>query len=370
MPSTSGPSDVSVQPDAWRAWHYDGRNANRWPVRVVAAEGGFRLIGEGWESGPHSWSDLVALPGPEDRAVFGLSGEDGWRLGFDGPIPAAIAARLPAAPRYGGVFDRFGLPRAAAVSAVIAALVVLVGLRAPGWIAPYIPFSWERRLGDAMVGDFGQRLCRAPAGSAALRRLVGRLDARGDARVVEVANIPIVNAVTLPGGRIILFDGLLRQAGSADEVAGVLGHELGHVRHRDTMTALVRQLGLSVVLGGLSGNVGGYLNTLLSLGYGREAERAADAEAIGRLKAANISPAATAAFFRRMGRGEPGGKAGAAMSWVSSHPLSDERRALFADSVVADHRYTPALDSRDWAALRSICADDPDAKPFLPFSFR
>ncbi|WP_341873239.1 M48 family metalloprotease [Sphingobium fuliginis] len=54
----------------------------------------------------------------------------------------------------------------------------------------------------------------------------------------------------MAGGRIILFDGLVQQAKSADEVAGVLGHELGHVRHRDTMTGLIRQLGLSVVLGG------------------------------------------------------------------------------------------------------------------------
>nr|WP_244309783.1 M48 family metalloprotease [Sphingobium fuliginis] len=43
---------------------------------------------------------------------------------------------------------------------------------------------------------------------------------------------------------------MVQQAKSADEVAGVLGHELGHVRHRDTMTGLIRQLGLSVVLGG------------------------------------------------------------------------------------------------------------------------
>ena len=42
----------------------------------------------------------------------------------------------------------------------------------------------------------------------------------------------MVNAVALPGGRIILFQGLIDKAKSADEVAGVLAHELGHLRRR------------------------------------------------------------------------------------------------------------------------------------------
>lgn len=360
----SAPSDpVESSGEEPRAWHYDGRNANRWQASVVPEARGFRLIGEGWESGPHAWADLVALDGTRGRSVYGLKGQGGWRLGFDGPPPPAFAAHLPLPARYGRWIDRLGLPRAAALFAVVAAVAVYVGFEAPSWLAPMVPRSWEAKLGDAMVGDFGGRFCTTPAGSAALRVLRTKLDPTGEARTVDVANIPMVNAVALPGGHVVLFDGLIQKAASGDEVAGVLGHEVGHVRHRDTLAALMRQLGLSVILGGFSGDAAGYLNSLMALSYSRSAEAHADEASIAAMKAANISPADTAGFFARMAKGEPGkGRAAQAATWLSSHPLSDSRRALYAASAVKGHRYAPALTADQWRALKGMCKGDPKVK--------
>lgn len=366
-PSGTVPVEIN---EGIRPWHYDGRNANRWRPLIVSEGAAFRLVGDGWESGPHAWADLAAISDPAGRAVYGVKGEAGWRLGFDGAPPLELAPLLPVASRYGGIFDRFGLARAATACAIVAAVILFVGLQAPGWIAPYVPRSWENKLGDAMVGDFGGRICHTPEGTAALNRLAAKIDPDRTARTIEVANIPMVNAITLPGGRIILFDGLLQQAQSADEVAGVLGHEIGHVEHRDTMAALVRQLGLSVVLGGFNGNVGGYVNGLLSLSYGREAEATADKVSIGRMRAANISPADTAAFFDRVGGGvRRSGKTAQAMSWLSSHPLSDSRRAAFAGSAIKGHTYAPVIDAGNWSALRGMCATDPEVEKGFPRLF-
>lgn len=346
-----------------RPWHYDGRNACRWHPRIAIADDSFRLIGEDWENGPYRWADLVALDGTVGRSIYGLKDESGWRLGFDGPPPPDFAAHLPKPARYGGWIDGVGLTRAVAAFAVVAAAVIYIGVEAPGWIAPLVPRSWEEKLGEAMVGDFGGRFCRTPQGVKALDTLIAKMDPDADARAIEIANVPMVNAVALPGGRIILFDGLIQAAASGDEVAGVLGHELGHVRHRDTMAGLMRQLGLSVVLGGFSGDVGGYVNGLLSLSYGRDAEARADVASIATMKAANISPADTAQFFARMSKGEPeGGRMAQAMTWLSSHPLSAKRRALFASSAVKGHRYAPALSPREWQALRAMCKSDPTVK--------
>ena len=44
---------------------------------------------------------------------------------------------------------------------------------------------------------------------------------------------PVPNAFALPGGKVYLFSGLLAKAQNPDEIAGVLAHELGHLRHRD-----------------------------------------------------------------------------------------------------------------------------------------
>ncbi|MFC3442602.1 M48 family metallopeptidase [Sphingobium rhizovicinum] len=348
-------------------WHYDGQTAVRRDVRLQPDEAGFRLEepDSGWTGAPVDWADLIVIGSEKGRSAYGHRAIAGWRMGFSGDAPAQIAAHLPKGERYGRWIDRFGFWPAAGVFTLVAALVVWGVAEAPTVIAPLIPQSWENRMGDAMVGDFGGRFCHTPAGDAALHALVARIDPKGEARQVEIANIPIVNAVTLPGGRIILFDGLVQQAGSADEVAGVLGHELGHVRHRDTLTGLVRQMGLSVVLGGFGGNAGGYLNGVLSLSYGRDAESAADGVAIGQMQAAAISPAGTAAFFERMGGKGKAGEVDQAMTWLSSHPLSTARRQRFEQAWVKGAAYRPALDLAQWRALRTACrADDNVARPW------
>lgn len=346
------------------AWHYDGKSATRHAVRVVPMADSFRLEGDGVASGPHGWSDVVALDGMRERSVYGLKGAQGWRLIFDGPPPPDFAAHLPLPARYGRWIDRFGLVRAGIAFTVISAAFVALVLSAPAWIAPLVPRSVENRLGDAMIGDFGGRFCRTPAGRAALDRLAAKLGAKdAGVRSIEVANIPMVNAVAMPGGRVMLFQGLLAQAKSADEVAGVLGHEIGHVRHRDTMAALIRQLGLTVVLGGMDGNVSGLVGGVLSLGYSRKAESAADDYAIGALASSAIEPGATAAFFDKLGGGKAGETMERASSWISSHPVSADRKAAFLKSRRKGAVYRPALSDADWRALRGMCAADRDVAP-------
>ena len=66
------------------------------------------------------------------------------------------------------------------------------------------------------------------------------------------------NAVALPGGRIYVFEGLIGKSESADEVAGIIAHEIGHVAHRDGMRSLLQSAGLSFMFGMLLGDfVGG-----------------------------------------------------------------------------------------------------------------
>ncbi|MCE7794980.1 M48 family metallopeptidase [Sphingobium sufflavum] len=352
------------------AWHYDGRSATRHAVRVAPTGEGFTLSGDGVFSGPHRWSDIAALDGTRGRSVYGLNGLAGWRLIFEGPPPEAFAVHLPLPARYGRWVDRFGLTRAAIGFTAIAAGFVALVLSAPSWIAPFVPRSVENRLGDAMIGDFGGRFCRTAAGRTALDRLATHLGAEAaGVRSVEVANIPMVNAVAMPGGRIMIFDGLLKQAKSADEVAGVLAHEIGHVRHRDTMAALIRQLGLSMVLGGLDGNVGALVSGALSLSYGRDAERAADVYAIDALRTAAISPDPIAAFFDRLGGGKGGEKLERATGWISSHPVSADRKAAFQNSKQRGKTYGPALSDADWAAIRGMCRADPKGAKASGFSW-
>ncbi|MGK6319378.1 M48 family metallopeptidase [Sphingomonas sp. DT-204] len=351
---------MSAPSDAAAVWHYDGLSAVRREALLVPEGTGFTLIEGGEVIGPFAFADLVGHGRIDGRHQYGLKGRPGWRIALAEPISSAVLVRLPGEQRYGGIVDRLGLVYGTLIFAGIAALALLGLSFAPSVAARLMPPVVERRLGDLMVGDFGGRTCNAPAGAAALQALTERLGpAVGDADI-RVVNVPIVNAVTLPGGHVLIFQGLLRDARSPDEVAGVIAHELGHVAHRDVLASLIRQLGLSVVLGGLDGNVGGYTNALLSAGYSRGAEADADSFAIDALREAQVSPLGTAAFFDRLGRGEAKlGTSLRVLGYLSSHPLSSDRQRLFRASA-RSQGYRPALDPQQWAALRTICTADPD----------
>lgn len=362
MRSMSAPSDHEAS-----VWHYDGVSGVRRAPVMVLRDGGFSLVEDGQAGEAHRFVDLVPLGSPGGFLQFGLKQRPGWRIGFLEAPPPGIAALLPRTRGYGALIDRIGLWPAVIGFAAVSVAIVFAVLNAPSVIARMIPRSAEARMGDLMVGDFGKRACDTPQGSAALKALTGRMGVASDVDV-RVIDVPIVNAVTLPGGHVVLFSGLIQRAGSPDEVAGVLAHELGHVEHRDVLESLVRQLGLSVVLGGLDGNVGGYTNALLSASYSRGAESRADGYAIDALGKANISPRATADLFKRLSAAEFKGKGAATlMNYLASHPMSSEREARFSASAKGN-AYSPALDAQQWQALRDICAGKPRGwEPQLPF---
>jgi len=343
------------------AWHYDGVTARRRHPAVRGDDAGLWLSEGDWHDGPIAWDSLVTRDRNAQGWLLGRRDRDGWRLSLSGAIPPDIVGRLPASERYGGWIDSVGLWKAAAACAVVAAGVVAIGYAAPGWIARAVPMSWERRLGDAMVGDFGTRLCKAPAGRAALSRLVTRIAPDGGDLRVQVTAVPMVNAAALPGGRIVIFEKLLTDARSPDEVAGVLAHEVGHVRNRDVLTALARQAGIGFVLASLTGDVGNALGTLLAARYSRAAESEADAFAIRSLAAARVSPLPTARFFAQLAEMEDKLPTGA-LGYLSSHPLSRERRRRFERAVATHRGDAPALSRDEWRALRRICTDDPTAE--------
>lgn len=113
------------------------------------------------------------------------------------------------------------------------------------------------------------------------------------------------NAVALPGGVMLLTDDMVRLVRHDTQViAGVLGHELGHVQHRHGMRALL-QVGLlgaaaSLLWGDFSGLLSAVPVWLGQAHYSREAEREADAYSVAVLRAAGISPTVMITLFERL----------------------------------------------------------------------
>ena len=93
-----------------------------------------------------------------------------------------------------------------------------------------------------------------------------------------VLSSDVPNAFALPGGKVFVFDALLAKAKNPDEIAGVIAHELGHLKHRDNMKGLIYNGGTSFLIGLLFGDITGSSalifasRTLITSSYSREAE--------------------------------------------------------------------------------------------------
>jgi hypothetical protein len=213
----------------------------------------------------------------------------------DNALATELAARCAKldenTPGRRGVAVIVGWSLAAAVSIVA---VVLFGLPLiADRLAPLVPEAFERRLGEVADSQiktmFDGRVCDNAAGQKAFVKLVTaiRESAGMDTSVQSgVLSSSIPNAFALPGGRVYLFDGLLAKAENADEIAGVLAHELGHLKHRDNMRGVIHDGAASFLVGLLFGDISGSSvlifgsRTLVTSSHSREAEHNADSFAI------------------------------------------------------------------------------------------
>ena len=97
---------------------------------------------------------------------------------------------------------------------------------------------------------------------------------------VEIDDSDVSNALALPGGLIVVTRGLLEQVQSENELAFVLGHELGHYRNRDHIRGLGRGLVLALFFVAITnGDTSGLslkVTDLALLGFSRRQEHAAD----------------------------------------------------------------------------------------------
>ena len=151
-------------------------------------------------------------------------------------------------------------------------------------------------------------------------------------RVVED---PTPNAFALPGGFIFLTRGMMDLMDSEAEMAAVLGHEIGHVTARHSVTQISRgqlaQLGLgvgSILFPSAARSFGGLAQTgmqLLFLRYGRDAERQADELGFRYALREGFEVREMDDIFATLMRiGEASGRS-EIPSWLSSHPAEPER---------------------------------------------
>jgi Zn-dependent protease with chaperone function len=284
------------------------------------------------------------------------------RLVVDDPgfAPALFAQAPKLKPRGRRALIASGTT--AAIVALCAGLLWWSMPRLAGAIASLVPVAWEERMGARILEALHWPRCTAPAGEAALGALTHRLVDGVDVPYrldVSVRDFPIVNAFALPGGHIVILSGLLKEAQSADEVAGVLAHELTHTLKRHPTRNMIAQEGASLAIAVFTGGgAGGTLGTVLTtLSYTRSAEEEADAGAVEMLQHAGIGLDGFASFFERLSQKEEQGHGRGATfvlpTYLRTHPATQQRAA--AIKAQPSQSATPALSDSEWKALKAIC---------------
>lgn len=174
----------------------------------------------------------------------------------------------------------------------------------------------------------------------------------------KVLNTDDVNALSLPGGFVYVFRGLVDFMPSDDELAGVLGHEIGHIVKKHSVHQIEKQLALSlltIVAGAASGDPGAGImlastaSQVLMAGYSRADEREADEQGFMLTNKAGYNPYSIYVTMCKLNdlakeEGNPG------YGVFSSHPEPEVRMKRAMKALTAMHITPTVVVAKDGSA--------------------
>jgi len=264
------------------------------------------------------------------------------------------------------ITDVFKLSNTAIVGVALAVLMLMslgywFGLPwLAGAVASRFPVSTEVKMGDTMYENMmhayevDQRL------TATTNDFAKAIDFKTHYPIrITVVKDKEVNAFALPGGRIVVFDGIIRKMKTKEELAALLAHEVSHVHYRHSLRNIFRSLGgylfLSLLLNDINGIVtvlADNSNMLANLTYSRELETEADTKGMAALASNGISLKGFVDLFTLL-RGEHGDMAN--LKLLSTHPLTEERLRMAEEMVKGQKgvRDDEVLE-RKWEMIRNM----------------
>lgn len=350
----------------------DGQSASVIPVSVTVSQDGLHIATpEGKAISVWSWDQIGLVEKVSAGRPIRLLNRsvNGARLTFDYPailpVLESMAPNLKRPP--------FGRKQIRTIALSIGIGGAVVGFMVFGLpliakpLAKLVPIAWEEKVGDDTIDVVnkmfagGKKACSGEKGLKALNDLAQRLLAGTNTPYqvqVSVANADMLNAFAVPGGRVVLFRGLIDKANSAEEVAGVLAHELAHVVYRHPTQGMITSVGWSAILSAFTGGASFSSEVMAQVAahlatsaYSRELETEADREGVAMLNRTGIGGDGLIKFFELIRKME--GKGISIPKYLSSHPMTGSRIAAIGQ--LSKRATTPALTETEWRTVLNIC---------------
>lgn len=333
---TSGP---------FNAWLYNGRTAASLPVSVTIEAGQMLIAAPNGAPAMRVPIAGLRLSEPFRNTPRLVDLPDGQALQIDDAREVTQAlGRAGRPPPLIARLQNSWVLSAIATLLVVGLLIVAYMRGVPAaarWAAQAMPPEVELRMGTALLELLDQKRLRPTALPEAKRAAITQRFAQMARLVAAETQFRVefrsaagsgrkeaINAFALPGGIIVVLDGLVNAAYKDEQVIGVLGHELGHVVHRHSMQRLMQTIGLGALTGLAWGDFSGIAaNVPLVLGifrYSRADERAADEFAVKVLHAGGLSAQPLIEFFEII-ESRQGRRASELPDFLSSHPSTAER---------------------------------------------
>lgn len=169
-----------------------------------------------------------------------------------------------------------------------------------------------------------------------------------------------INAFALPDNHMVIYTGLIEYATNAEEVAGVMSHEIGHMEKNHVMKKLVKEIGLEMLFAMAGGDAGFEIvrqtgKVLSSSAFDRKQEQEADEYAIENLAYANIDPQHLSNLFFRLSQKNDLPEE---LVWINTHPDTKTRAA---DIIKKKKEYTyhpDAIIITQWKKVKNMLHQD------------
>lgn len=254
---------------------------------------------------------------------------------FEQNFESALKEKYPGAAFLKSTYSSFlksGVTGVIAVGVLaLCFLVVVIFWAIPALadkLATQFPPTYERQLGEQLYKRLISSYEVDEEKTKALNEYLDHLQVKSDfditATVVESNE---VNAFAVPGGFVVVHEGILNKMERHEELAGLLGHELAHVQLRHSTRSLMRSLSyymlLSVLFGDLSGVSAVIIDnasTLRNLEYSRSLETEADNAGLQLLRENHLNPEGMVWLLERLTHNGP-----EFVSFLSTHPDSKDR---------------------------------------------
>jgi len=218
-------------------------------------------------------------------------------------------------------------------------------------IITFIPPSFEQSLGAAVVPVYEKQALDSPQ-QKTLNQLLDRLEANLPAKQqkdnqYQVLYVPedTVNAIAIPGNRVIIYKGLLKEVESENELMMVLGHELGHFANRDHLRGLGNILVLRVTIAYVFGDASVFksivattVRAISRANYSQKQEKQADDFGLMLLNKTYNQVAGSTDFFQKLAK-----EGSSSFDFLNSHPAPAKRVKEIKRLIKANRYKTGSL---------------------------